>query len=140
MSDERLIAFSPDGLRAAFLYARMVERLADSVDEIVRACSAHVDFEEKIVQLSGRVRASSRLAPEIYCIYFDLLQAVRRDNLDDSLRLLHEMDTRMDAPLPSFYSRWGALPESTAHRYLTYVNADPSTKFGFGVTLHLRFR
>ena len=85
MGGERLFAFSPDGLRAAFLYARMVERLADSVAEIVRGCSAHVDFEEKIVRLSERVRASSRLAPEIYCIYFDLLQAVRSDNLEESL-------------------------------------------------------
>src|SRR5207247_2677409 len=73
----------------------------------------------------------SRVAPELYCVYFDLLQAARRDDLDASARLLREMDTRMDAPLPSFYSRWGALPESTARRYLTYVNVDPTTQINF---------
>ena len=89
----------------------MIERLAQSVEEIVQGCSSHLKFEESIARLPQRIRASSRVAPELYCIYFDLLQAVRRDDLDASARLLGEMDTRMDAPLPSFYSRWGALPE-----------------------------
>ncbi len=109
----------------------MVGRLADSVEEAIRGCSAHVDFEESIEQLSGRIRASSRLSPEIYCIYFDLLQAISRDDLDESLRLLREMDIRIEAPLLSLYSRWGALPASTAHRYLTYVNVDPETNVNF---------
>ena len=109
----------------------MVGRLADSVEEVIRGCSAYVDFEESIEQLSGRIRASSRLSPEIYCIYFDLLQAISRDDLDESLRLLREMDIRIEAPLLSLYSRWGALPASTAHRYLTYVNVDPETNVNF---------
>ena len=129
--DAALVAFPPDGSRAAFLYARMIERLAQSVEEIVQGCSSHLKFEESIARLSQRIRASSRVAPELYCIYFDLLQAVRRDDLDASARLLGEMDTRMDAPLPSFYSRWGALPKSTARRYLTYVNVDPTTQVNF---------
>jgi HEXXH motif-containing protein len=109
----------------------MIERLAESVEEIVQGCSPHVDFSESVARLSQRIRASSRVAPELYCIYFDLLQAVRRDDLDASARLLGEMDTRMDAPPPSFYSRWGALPESTARRYLTYVNVDSTTQVTF---------
>ena len=129
--DAALVAFPPDGSRAAFLYARMIERLAQSVEEIVQGCSSHLEFEESIARLPQRIRASSRVAPELYCIYFDLLQAVRRDDLDASARLLGEMDTRIDAPLPSFYSRWGALPESTARRYLTYVNVDPTTRVNF---------
>jgi hypothetical protein len=129
--ESALAAFPPDGRRAAFLYARMIERLAQSVEEIVQGSSSHIEFEERVARLPQRIRASSRVAPEVYCIYFDLLQAVRRDDLDTSARLLGEMDTRMDAPLPSFYSRWGALPESTTRRYLTYVNADPTTKVKF---------
>jgi hypothetical protein len=129
--DAALVAFPPDGSRAVFLHLRMIERLAQSVEEIVRGCSSHLVFEESVARLPQRIRASSRVAPELYCIYFDLLQAVRRDDLDASARLLSEMDTRMDAPLPSFYSRWGALPESTSRRYLTYVNADPTTKVNF---------
>jgi HEXXH motif-containing protein len=109
----------------------MTERLAQSVDDIVQGCAPHIEFEESVTQLPQRIRASSRVAPEVYCIYFDLLQAVRRDDLDISARLLSEMDTRMDAPLPSFYARWGALPETTARRYLTYVNVDPTTQINF---------
>ena len=30
-----LVSFPPDGLRAAFLYARMIDNLAQSVEEIV---------------------------------------------------------------------------------------------------------
>jgi hypothetical protein len=126
-----LVAFPPDGSRAAFLYARMIERLAQSVEEIVQGCSSHLKFDESVARLSKRIRASSRVAPELYCVYFDLLQAVRHDDLDASARLLREMDIRMDAPLPSFYSRWGALPESTARRYLAYVNVDPTTQINF---------
>ena len=129
--DAALAAFPPDGSRGAFLHARMIERLAQSVQEIVQGCSSHLKFEERIARLSRRICASTRVAPELYCIYFDLLQAVRRDDLDASARLLAEMDTRMEAPLPSFYSRWGALPESTARRYLTYVNVDPTTQVKF---------
>jgi hypothetical protein len=129
--DAALVAFRPDGSRAAFLCARVIEHLAQSVEEIVQGCSPHIEFEESVARLPQRIRASSRVAPEVYCIYFDLLQAVRRDDLDTSARLLGEMDTGMDAPLPSFYSRWGALPESTARRYLTYVNVDPTTQINF---------
>jgi hypothetical protein len=109
----------------------MIERVAQSVQEIVQACSAHLQFEEGIARLSQRIQASSRVAPELYCIYFDLLQAVRRDDLDACALLLAEMASRLDAPLPSFYSRWGALPESTARRYLSYVNVDPTTQINF---------
>jgi hypothetical protein len=129
--DAVLFAFPPDGSRATFLHARMIERLAQSVQEIVCGCSSHLQFEDGIARLSQRIRASSRVAPELYCIYFDLLQAVRRDDLDACARLLAEMESRLDAPLPSFYRRWGALPESTAHRYLTYVNVDPTTQINF---------
>ncbi len=129
--DAALVAFPPDGPRATFLHARMIERLAQGVQEIVRGCSAHLQFEEGIARLSQRIQASSRVAPELYCIYFDLLQAVRRDDLDACARLLAEMQPRLDAALPSFYSRWGALPESTARRYLTYLNVDPTTQINF---------
>jgi HEXXH motif-containing protein len=129
--DAALFAFTPDGSKAAFLYARMIERLAKSVEEISQGCSPHIEFEESIARLPRRIRASSRVAPEIYCIYFDLLQAARRDDLDASARFLREMDSRIDAPLPSFYRRWGALPESTARRYLTYLNVDPTTQVNF---------
>ena len=129
--DAALVAFPPDGPRAAFLHARMIERLAQSVQEIIRGCSAHLQFEEGIARLSQRIQASSRVAPELYCIYFDLLHAVRLDDLNVSARLLAEMESRLNAPLPSFYSRWGALPESTARRYLSYVNVDPTTQINF---------
>jgi HEXXH motif-containing protein len=109
----------------------MVERLAQSVEEIVQGCSSHIELEESIARLPQRIRAAARVAPELYCIYFDLLQAVRRDDLDACARLFSEMDTRIDAPLPSFYSRWGALAESTARRYLNYVNVDPTTQINF---------
>ena len=89
--------------------------------------SAYLQFEDGIARLSQRIRASSRVAPAMYCIYFDLMHAVRRDDLDACARLLAEMEFGLDAPLPSFYSRWGALPESTTRRYLTYVNVDPTT-------------
>jgi hypothetical protein len=129
--DAALVAFPPDGPRAAFLQARMIEYLAQSVQEIVRGCSAHLEYEEGIAWLSRRIHASSRVAPELYCIYFDLLQAVRCDDLDTSARLLGEMDSRLDKPPTSFYSRWGALRDSTARRYLTYVNVDPTTQINF---------
>jgi HEXXH motif-containing protein len=109
----------------------MIERLAQSVQEIVRGCSAHLEFEDGIARLSQRIQASSRVAPELYCIYFDLLQAVRRDDLDACALLLAEMASRVDTPPPSFYSRWGALPEATARRYLAYVNVDPTTHINF---------
>ena len=126
-----LAAFPPDGPRATFLHARMIERLAQSVQEIVRGCSAHLQFEEGVARLSQRIRVACRVAPELYCVYFDLLQAVRRDDLDACARLLAEMESRLDAPLPSFYRRWGALPESTARRYLTYMNVDPTSQINF---------
>src|SRR4051794_40292343 len=37
IDDDALVAFAPAGLRAAFLYARMIEHLAQSVEEIVQA-------------------------------------------------------------------------------------------------------
>ena len=129
--DAALFSFPPDGSRATFLYARMIERLAQSVDEIINGCSSHFEFEESIVRLPQRFHALTRVAPEVYCIYFDLLRAVRRDDLDACSRLLSEMDTHLNAPLASFYRRWGALPESTARRYITYVNVDPTTKVSF---------
>ena len=125
--DAALVAFPPDGSRAAFLHARMIEHLAQSVQEIIHGCSPNLEFEQSIARLPQRIRASTCVAPELYCIYFDLLRAVRRDDLDASVQLLGEMDARLDAPLPSFYSRWGALPEPTARRYYTYVNVDPTT-------------
>jgi hypothetical protein len=137
--DAALVVFPPDGPRAAFLHARMIERLALSVQEIVQACSAHLEFEEGIAGLSQRIQASSRVAPELYCIYFDLLQAVRRDDLDACAPLLDEMAYRLDAPLPSFYSRWGALPKSTARRYSTYVNVDPTTQINFNAPSASKF-
>jgi len=86
--DAALVAFTPDGSRAAFLHSRMIERLAQSVEEIVQGCSPHMEFEESIAQVPRRIRTSSRVAPELYCIYFDLLPAVRRDDLDTSARFL----------------------------------------------------
>src|SRR6476646_2934305 len=97
-----LVAFPPDGARAAFLNARMIGRLGQSVEEIVKGCAPHVQFDEGIVRLPQRILASARLAPELYCIYFDLLQAVRRDDVDTSARLLGEMDARLDAPRTPF--------------------------------------
>src|SRR6476661_178429 len=87
-----LVAFPPDGSRAKFLYARMIERLAQSVEEIVRGCSGHLNFKDIVSRLPERLRTSSRVAAEVYCIYFDLLQAVRRDDLDNCSRLLAAMD------------------------------------------------
>ena len=126
-----LAAFLPDGSQAVFLSARMIDRLAQSVEEIVAGCAGHVEFDDSILRLSERIRSSSRIAPEVYCIYFDLLRSVRRDDLDDSVRLLREMDSRADAPMPTFYRRWGTLPDSTARRYMNYVNVDPTTKVNF---------
>ena len=45
--DAALVAFPPDGSRAAFLYARMIERLAQSVEEIVQGCSSHLRVRRK---------------------------------------------------------------------------------------------
>jgi len=129
-NDAALVAFPPDGSRATFLHARMIEHLAQSVEEIVQGCSPHIEFDESVARLPQRIRASC-VAPEVYCIYFDLLKAVRRDDLDISARLLGEINSRLDEPLPSFYSRWGALTESTARRYLTYVNVDRTTQINF---------
>ena len=109
----------------------MVERLAQSVEEIIQGCSPRLDFEGSVARIPQRICASSRVAPELYCIYFDLLKAVRRDDLDACARLLSEMDTRIDAPLPPFYGRWGGLLESTARRYLTYLNVDPTSRINF---------
>jgi hypothetical protein len=137
--DETLVAFQPDGTRGAFLCARMIEHLAQSVEEIVRGCSSQIKLEDNVSRLPQRIRASSRIAPELYCIYFDLLKAVRRDDIDASKQLLDEMVARIDAPLPPFYSRWGALPESTARRYFTYVNVDPTTPVKFKVLSPYKF-
>ena len=129
--DAALVAFPPDGLRAAFLNARMIERLAESVGKIVEGCSSHLKFEESVARLPQRIRMSLFVAPELYCIYFDLLKAVRLDDLVVCAQLLREMDSRLDTPLPSFYTRWGAQSGSTAGRYLNYVNVDPTTKVKF---------
>jgi hypothetical protein len=128
---EGRVDFAPDGLRAARLYTRIVDRLAGSLEEIIRGCDAVVRIGASTAQLPKRIRASRRLAPEMYCIYFDLLQAVDCDDVDKSLQLLREMDTRIEVGLPSFYSRWGALATSTADRYLAYVNVDPTTEVVF---------
>jgi hypothetical protein len=137
--DAALVAFPPNGPRATFLHARIIERLAQSVQEIVRGCSAHLQLEKGIARLSQRIQMSSRVAPDLYCIYFDLLQAVRRDDLAACARLLAEMESRLDAPLPPFYSRWGALPESTTRRYLTYLNVDPTTLINFNALSASKF-
>jgi hypothetical protein len=125
--ESALASFPPDGARAAFLNRRMIDNLARSVGEIVSGCS-DAQLENSIFRLPERIRTSPRVAPEAYCIYFDLLQAVRNDDLDKSIGLLREMNVRLDAPLASFYRRWGALPDATARRYLAYVNVDPTTQ------------
>ena len=129
--DAALAAFPPDGSRATFLYGRMIERLAQSVEEIIHGCASHLKFKDSVLRLPQRLSDLSRVAAEVYCIYFDLLQAVRRDDLDACERLLVEMDAFLNAALPAFYRQWGALPESTARRYLAYVNVDPTTKVDF---------
>ena len=53
-----LVAFLPDGLRAAFLDALMIDNLAQSVEEIVSGCSSHVGLEEGILRLPKRIRSS----------------------------------------------------------------------------------
>jgi hypothetical protein len=126
-----LVSFPPDGQRAAFLCARMIDSLAQSIDEIVAGCSSHVDLEKSSLCLSERIRSSSRVAPELYCIYFDLLQAVRRDDPEDCAQLLSEMALRIEESLPSFYGQWGTLPDSKARRCLAYVNVDPTTRVRF---------
>src|SRR4029079_11601232 len=120
--DDALVAFPPDGTRATFLYARMIERLAQSVEEIIRGCGSHLKFKDSVLRLPQRLSDSSRVPAELYCIYFDLLQAVRRDDLDACERLLDEMDICQKGTRPRFYRHWGALPESTPRRYLGYVN------------------
>jgi HEXXH motif-containing protein len=109
----------------------MIERLAQSVEEIIRGCGSHLKFKGSVLRLPQRLSDSSRVPAELYCIYFDLLQAVRRDDLDACERLLDEMDTFLKSTRPPFYRHWGALPESTARRYLGYVNVDPTTKVDF---------
>src|SRR6185437_4296537 len=126
--DTALVAFPPDGTRATFLYARMIERLAQSVEEIIRGCASHLKLKDSVLRLPQRLSDSSRVPAELYCIYFDLLQAVRRDDLHACEPLLLKMDAFLNAALPPFYRQWGALPESTARRYLAYVNVDPTTK------------
>ena len=129
--DGALAAFPPDGTRATFLYARMIERLAQSVEEIIRGCALHLKFKDSVLRLPQRLSDLSRVPAEAYCIYFDLLQAVRRDDLHACETFLLEMDTFLNAELPPFFRQWGALPESTARRYLAYVNVDPTTKVDF---------
>jgi HEXXH motif-containing protein len=137
--DSALVAFPPDGTRAAFLCSRMIEHLAQSVEEIIRGCSSQIKLEDSVARLPQRIRTSSHVAPELYCIYFDLLKAVRRDDLDACAQLLDEIVTRISAPQPPFYSRWGALPESTARRYFAYVNVDPTTEVKFKVLSPYKF-
>jgi hypothetical protein len=54
--DAALIAFPPDGSRATFLCARIIERLAQSVEEIFHGCAPHMEFEETVAQLPQRIR------------------------------------------------------------------------------------
>ena len=67
----------------------MIERLAQSVEEIVQGCSSHLEFRRKRCAAPHSAFARHLASPpSCICIYFDLLQAVRRDDLDACARLL----------------------------------------------------
>lgn len=130
---EALAGFTPNGARAARLYARIVGDIADSVGRIVAGCPRDLALSEGIRRLPERIRAVERPTPEVACLYFDLVAATLDDNVDGVVALLGEMDRRLSPADAPFFQGWGEVPPETAERYLRHLNCDPATPVSFAV-------
>jgi hypothetical protein len=92
LSRDRLLAFRPDAMRGRALYQEVKRRVADSLREVAAASRSVVEFDEVRLGsfLDNAVRAE-HVSARLFGIYYDLLSAIDRDDIDAVSGLFAEL-------------------------------------------------
>ena len=143
LSQERLLAFPPDPGRGFALYAKVKDRLADSLRQLVEASRPVAEIDEPgFAAFLDRLARARHISPRFFAIYFDILDAIARDDIDSvsaSFAALDKIDDLscdvacrnltdddLDVDNAARYKRWAdADPENPLH-----LNALTQEEFG----------
>lgn len=83
ISRDRLLAFPPNSARASFLYGEVKSRLADTFCQLFEASRSVAQIDEsRFAAFLDQLRQARHISPRFFAIYFDILDAVARDNID----------------------------------------------------------
>jgi hypothetical protein len=127
LSPEQLLAFPPDTERGRILYARIKERLVESLRQIAEASSsiAKIDESRLAIFLDSIARAP-KISPSLFAIYHEILAAVDEDDVDGVSRLFAEL-VNQDFPRGSvlFYNLTDEhLGQGNGARYKQWADKD----------------
>ena len=92
MTNELLYSFAPDPRRANFLYDQIKRRLVDSFRQIAAASQSVVEVDDgRLARCLDAVTRANHVSPALFGLYFDLLRAVDRDDLDEVSALFTQL-------------------------------------------------
>ena len=125
--------FYPDASRALSLDRGMHRELGLSLRHVCEASKAAIHFEQiGMNRLIGLSSGSNILSPAVFARYYELVEAITDDRLDDARRLFDELADAKPVPKTLQVVTLGesALGEESA-RYARLMNADSSIDLGF---------
>jgi hypothetical protein len=81
ISPDRLLAFAPDPERGSILYGIAKERLADTFRQLFDASRSVATISEPgFFGFLDQFRRTPRVSPRLFAMYFDILDAISRNN------------------------------------------------------------
>jgi hypothetical protein len=93
ITQKRLVAFPPDAERGSVLYANVKERLADTFRQLFEASRAVAEIDEpRFANFLEQLGCSRHISPRFFGIYFDILDAIARDDIASISTLFAELN------------------------------------------------
>jgi hypothetical protein len=130
MSPDRLMAFPPDPERGSVLYANVKDRLGDTFRQLAEASRPVVEIDEpRFAAFLDQLGRSRHVSPRFFTIYFDILEAIARDDVDSVSACFNALNM-IDGHFSDVAFRNltdDDLGTGNAARYKRWADADPET-------------
>jgi hypothetical protein len=131
---EDMESFAPSGARAAGFDGLMRSRLADSLDHIVERSRGLIAFDEPaLARLIAGLRSGTRVSPDVFAIYYDLVESLLEGREDAGEALMAEIAAigRPGGDLAIVPFARSELGARTFDRYRRMMDTDPAAPYRF---------
>ncbi|ORE91161.1 HEXXH motif-containing putative peptide modification protein [Aurantimonas sp. 22II-16-19i] len=112
----------PDG--ALRLTRNIHEKLAESLEDIAKAVSKAGILSHKALTVAQSVRQLQPISPDYFARYFEILEAVERDDITASVQLLEELSGTVERDIAGNPPASGRLKPARAVQISTWAELD----------------
>ena len=134
MNDRATYSFAPDAARARRLDRDLRVKLAASLEHVVDKSRGHLKIDDaKLRDLTAALRGDRRFPPSTFALYYDIVDAILENRLDDAERCLASIvkEKPIQQPLSIVALDNATFTPDMVERYGRMMDTDPTTPHVF---------